>query len=658
MKTITALLLTVFSVLLAGSAFATDIVSVTPSASQLPAYDLLEIAIELDTAYTNPYDPAEVTVDIAMTTPAGDETFPAFWFEPYDYELVGGYESFTPAGPGHWLARYAPLAAGEYSFRVVVHDDGGEVVSDDYLFTATAAVSPGFVRVSDRNSRYFAFDDGRSYVPLGFNVDWTRETSGGFAYLDYLDDLAGGGGNWTRLWMTHFNQGFVLEWGAYHWTGYYEGLGRYSQQAGARLDAVLAHAQDVGVYLQIVLHQHSQFETPQWSSWADNPYNAANGGPCATSADYFTNEQALTYARNLHRYMVARYAAYRSVLAWELWNEADLISGVHMDLMTPWSQEMAAQIRALDPAHHLVTTSFGLPLTLPTYDLTTWDYNNRHQYVYGSWMIGLFLGPYRDAGTPLLLGEFGIDYEAIFNARDTLGVNVHNGIWSCLMRGYAGGSMYWWWDDYIAVLDLWSLNQPPGAFLAGEDIARFNSDATVSAAAGRKALEAAGIARQKEDVTSEAWVWVHDRQSDWWGPMEDIAPVENAVVTLSALGGEAGTVWTAEVWDTWAGAATGTIEAEADVDSVTLTLPSFSRDLALKLSSEPPAADDDTVDDDTVDDDASDDDAVDDDTSDDDLADDDLDNDDDAGNDDTADDDLAPSSDSGDDDASCGCGGA
>jgi len=643
----------------ASPASAAEIISVTENSDQVPQYDMLEVDIVLDTIYDNPYDASQVTVDVVMDTPGGSEQFPAFWFEPYTYTLEDGREVFTPAGPGWWKARYAPLAAGEYSFRVVAHDASGEAQSDEYFFTAAAPASCGFVRVSEQNPRYFAFDDGANYVPLGFNVDWAREDAGGFAYMGYLDDLAAGGGNWTRLWLTHFAQGLILEWGAYHPTGYYQGLGRYSQQAGARLDAILARAEDLGVFIQIALHQHSQFEVPQWSSWADNPYNAANGGPCATSADYFTNEQALAYERNLHRYEVARYAAFRSVLAWEMWNEADLITGVHMDLMTPWTQDMAAQVRGLDPAHHLVTTSFGSPVMLPTYDLTTWDFNNRHQYVYGSWLVGLFLGPFRDAGTPLLLAEFGIDYEAIFNPRDTLGVNVHNGIWSALLHGYAGGSMYWWWDDYIGPLGLWSMNLPPGAFLANEDITRFAGDAAASAASGRKKLETCGITAMKDEAVAEAWVWVHDLASDWWGTMDDIAPIENAVLTLDHLGGVPGTTWSGEVWDTWQGEAVAEVASVSDGEAVSLTLPTFTRDIALKLTAEPPpdddAVDDDVIDDDTIDDDAADDDQVDDDAADDDAADDDQ-IDDDAADDDTVDDDLAADDDADDDDDANGCG--
>ncbi len=651
-------------------AIAAQIVSVTPSADTVAQYEMLEINIELDTTYDNPYDANEVTVDVVLTAPDAEQVqFPAFWFEPYDYTEQDGAEVFTPTGPGFWKARCAPPAQGDYSFHVVVHDASGDTSSDEIDFAATAPTSHGFVRVSERNARYFAFDDGAGYVPLGFNVDWAGETSGGFAYMDYVDDLAAGGGNWTRLWLTHFAQGLILEWGAYHPTGYYQGLGRYSQQAATRLDTILAHAQQIGVYIQIVLHQHSQFETPQWSSWADNPYNAANGGPCATSADYFTNDQALAYERNLHRYLVARYAAYRSLLAWEMWNEADLITDVRMDLMVPWTQDMAAQVRGLDPEHHLVTTSYGLPAALPTYDLTTWDYNNRHQYVYGSWMIGLFLGPYRAAGAPLLLSEFGIDAAGAQNARDTLGVNIHNGIWSALMRGYAGGAMYWWWDDYVGPLDLWPLNLPPGAFLADEDLTRFTDDARASAASGRKRLEACGIAAKNGDAVSEVWAWVHDPASDWWGSMDALPPIDGAVLTLAGLHDAANTTWTGEVWDTWQGQAVAAVNATSDGDTVALALPSFARDVALKLHAEPPAPDDDTVDDDTVDDDTVDDDAVDDDVDDDqadDDADDDVDDDldddmdddvdDDAADDDAVDDDLAPGHAGDDDNSGCGCG--
>ncbi len=174
----------------------------------------------------------------------------------------------------------------------------------------------------------------------------------------------------------------------------------------------------------------------------------------------------------MHRYLVARYAAYRSVMSWELFNEADGILGVLPGLINPWMRDARDRLRELDPAGHLVSTSYASPIKLPTMEATSYDFNNRHQYALGAWAIGLQIKAYHAAARPLLLAEFGIDWEGFFNDRDPLGLNIHNAVWSALFYGYAGGAMSWWWDNYVDPQNLWPLNEAPAAFLADESLNR------------------------------------------------------------------------------------------------------------------------------------------------------------------------------------------
>ena len=104
------------------------------------------------------------------------------------------------------MIRFAPRLEGLYAYRIHVEDNEGHAASPVYSFRAGEAQSRGFIRVDLGNSRYFAYDDGTSCVPLGYNICWVNGASGGFRYVEYLDDLRAGGGNWTRLWMTHLLQ--------------------------------------------------------------------------------------------------------------------------------------------------------------------------------------------------------------------------------------------------------------------------------------------------------------------------------------------------------------------------------------------------------------------------------------------------------------------
>ncbi len=562
---------------------AADILSVTLDYDQVPVYGRLEVTVTLDTTYDNPYDTEEVEVSASVIDPHGLETdVPGFWYEPYTATLEDGVEHLEPSGPGSWCVRLSPLFPGDYRFTIRVDDAAGMTLSPEYRFEATAPEGSGYIRVDARNPRYFVRDDGSSYVALGANIDWAVEASGVFAYEEYLDDLAAGGGNWTRLWMTHYGMGTALEWNAEHYTGYYDGLGRYSQQVAAKLDRIFTHAEALGVAIQLVLHQHSQFETANWSSWDDNPYNATNGGPCETSRDYFEDARALKLEHDLHRYIVARYSTFRSLLAWEIFNEAELIRGVFPRTMVPWARDVARDLRRWDPVGHPVTTSYASPVFIPGMDIYTWDFNNRHNYVYGSYLIGVGMAPYERADKPLLMSEFGIDYQAEANDLDPEGVNMHNGIWSALMHGYAGGAMNWWWDSYIAVYDLWYLNQAPRAFVGNADMSVFTQSLDPQAWDGARRLESAGIGADD----GRMWVWVRDPDSAWYRSPGDLAPVNSGRLEVVVLGTHSR--FMAEYWDTWAGEVVGQAVVEAAGGVITLALPKFTGDIAIKFTPSAP----------------------------------------------------------------------
>jgi hypothetical protein len=597
------------AVLWSATAQALSFTSVTPGASPTPTYEPFEIDAQLDATFDNPYDTDQIDVRAVVTLP--DRTtreVMVFWFEPYTRSLVNGTEVFTPTGPGSWKLRYAPMTAGAYSVQFTASANGEQVTSPAVPFAAVAGPSQGFVRVNAENPRYFVFDGGAGYVPLGFDVCWTNDNSGDYSLMAWYDSLAAGGGNWTRLWLTAFGQATILEWNADQATGYFKGLGWYAQQIGAKLDALFAYAAQKGIYVDVAMHQHSQFQCAEWSSWSDNPFNAANGGPCATSADYFTNPDALAYETKLHRYIVARYSAYRSIMAWELFNEVDLIQGVQASVTDQWQRNVAAALRQLDPAAHLIATSYSSPILLPYFDLTAFDFNNRHQYVYGEELIGLQTVQYHEAGRPVVMAEFGIGSQGPDSAIDPLGVNIHNAVWSTLMYGYAGGAMSWWWDVYIDPDHLWGLNQPPAAFLAGEDLAPFTENVELDLGGGSWQILGLGVvARTVGKARLLGWIW--DRRSDWFAGTKAPPAVRGLTLKVAADGpGEC----SVEFWNSWTGVKISAADFAAH-GAIELAVPDFTRDIAFKLDCAAAPDDDDDDDDNDDNDDDNDDDAADDD---------------------------------------------
>jgi len=614
----------------AASALGADITDLEVLNNPVPVYDVMTCRFDLSVDYDNPYDPEQVDARALITEPDNSVVeVLAFYYEPYQRELSSDIEVLTPTGePAHWRVRFAPRKEGEHSILIQVVDQSGTYYSEETGFTSVAPTADGFVRAP--GPRYLAFDDGFYYVPIGYNICW-GDDSGSYFFDAYYEEMASAGGNWSRLWMTHFGPGLTIEWGAYHPSGQYLGLGRYSQAHAFRLDTIFSKAQELGIYIQIVLNQHSQFETAMWSSWADNPFNAANGGPCETSMDFFTNEEANQLYYRRIRYMAARYGAFRSVLSWELWNEVELIKGYLPWIVDPWQHEKRDYIRSVDTQKHLITTSYASPVYLFFQDLKSFDYNQRHMYMGAAdWVPWFDHKPFLNAGVPLLIGEFGIGIYGDLDEKDPLGIHMHTGIWAALTSGYAGGAMLWWWDSYIHPNGLAGVLTAPKAFITGENMGLFTEEFQAKAWCDQaRRLWATGIRGENKyfgHAQDRILLWVHDPDYGWWSGTNPPRNLTNIRVQLPINPGR----YDIEFWDTWMAE-----KEEKEIilsDPPVLEIDRMKDDIAIKLQRI--GDDDDTADDDTMDDDSADDDAVDDDLSDDDLFDDDSTDDDDAAADD------------------------
>ncbi len=559
-----------------GALAAPTILAVRGAPAELPAFGRFEAQIEVAAAYDNPFDPAQVAVTAQVVGPLpAPLVLTAFYYQDFRRELVAGAEVLTPVGPPHWRLRFAPTVPGEYHLTVRAADATGSAEADGGTFTVGPAASPGFVALSARNPRYLAFQDGSPYVPIGINVDWP-DARGSFAYDHYFAKLQAVGGNWTRIWMTHFPPGLNLDWHADPYDP------RYDLEAAWRLDEILRRAEDAGVYVQLCLQQHSQFEAENWSSWAENPWNAVNGGPLTTSLEFFTHPVTnALFARKLG-YVAARYGAFRSILAWELWNEVDGILGYDPGVVDPWLAEKAVQLRALDVHGHLITNSYTFPpaLAATPRDWTGMDLRQVHAYFFDPVKV-LAQSAERlgDVGAPVIVAEYGLDIFGNLNARDPTGVNLHQTTWAALALGYAGGAMTWWWDSYVDPNDLYERLHVP---------AQFSADArwlTLTGPLGAATLEPADVRLEVYGQRGPdfAIAWVRDTRGDWDGrPRAELAPWDNLTLRVPRLTpGD----WLPEFVDPWTGETTpGAPVATGGDGALAVPLPSFRSDLALKLA--------------------------------------------------------------------------
>ena len=323
--------------------------------ASVATYAKFETTATISPTPTNPYDPAQVDLEGHFTAPSGAQsTVPGFPYQAYTRSLVNSRELLTPSGALTWKVRFAPTEVGTWSWSWSVTTPSGSTTSVVQTLQVVAGTSHGFLQVSPTSNRYLSYNDGSKFLAIGEDVafpDGPDEAAGRtYAYDSLFASLSAQGANWARIWLAPFGgsfpNGFGLEWND-------TGLGNYGgrQDHAWDLDYVVDLAATKGIELQTTFLWHAAYWTPAnqyWvpgvstSDWANNPYNAANGGPLASPSTVFTDTTAQAFQRQLFRYILARWGYATSIGTWELWNEVGYVDGYSSSASASWHSSMAA----------------------------------------------------------------------------------------------------------------------------------------------------------------------------------------------------------------------------------------------------------------------------------------------------------------------------
>ena len=132
-----------------------------------------------------------------------------------------------------------------------------------------------------------------------------------------------------------------------------------------RVDQIMAMCDRLGLVVIFSLWDIQRLE----EEWDNHPYNARNGGRCATPEDFFMNPtQRMRSIRRIDQ-VAARYGKYDGLI-WEMGRGLNVdelpgtVDPAYSKKIAFWTVYMMDRVRRADPQAHLLALSF-LPNTLP-----------------------------------------------------------------------------------------------------------------------------------------------------------------------------------------------------------------------------------------------------------------------------------------------------
>jgi len=182
-------------------------IEIEAAANTVGQYEKLELIIHVGAQYDNPFDPNQVDVTVLLNTPGGQQlALPAFYCQDYERrKLNQGRERANwcyPVGRGVWKARFAPTETGPYSATAQLKDRAGVIQSESVRFDCLPSPNKGFVRVSQKDPRFFELSDGTNLFAIGQNLAFVGE--GQYVNLTKAEDIFGklheNGANFLRIW--------------------------------------------------------------------------------------------------------------------------------------------------------------------------------------------------------------------------------------------------------------------------------------------------------------------------------------------------------------------------------------------------------------------------------------------------------------------------
>ena len=581
-------------------------------------YEKFEISFNNNKAYNNPFNLEEVDVQAHFISPSGkEELWPAFWHQDFQKSSKTEQKTttkgevktatqnvYTAFGAPYWKVRYSPLETGEYQYYLTIKDQVGEsrypADGSQLSFSVKSSKSKGFLKVAS-NKQYFQFDDGSPYFGIGYLGH--NNIVGTLNECQIKDEF-----NWTQV---EFDPKFFIE---------HQKIGQYDLERAFKADETIALGEEMGVYFQMVFEHWShwgddmskiagwfggnldEFEAGLFEPWAKNVYNKESGGPINYPAEYFTNQQAINYEKQLFRYWLARWGYSTNVLNWQFWGEYNSILASSSDVsnnlindnqVLAWHLEMAKYLKSID-SRHLVASN---EVPSAVWSIPEIDFAIFHLYADDlEWQAAKLIDEYQQYNKPVFIQEFGVANPEWDNQEIGL-TAFHNILWQAVINNHAGAPMKFGWvnqdNDYKIISNFFgdldtgksvsrlSINDlsPKQNF---EPITRLNRHSN-----SQEVLRPGGQVSPVEIFGfydgAANYLWIHDIRNT----TIEIQNYRYQPQTMSNIKFQINNLppgkYQVEFINTWTGQIVSTLEVQSSINSLIVEVPEFQKDIAVKI---------------------------------------------------------------------------
>jgi mannan endo-1,4-beta-mannosidase len=328
------------------------------------------------------------------------------------------------------------------------------------------ALGSNYIIVSD-SGRYFQFEDGTDFLPLGFdqmpdfpeslykvypinNLMYDKE-----ALREYFNKMHDHGVTVLRVWgeAPDYDYRYLL---------LENPVGVFNPAFARFFDDVFELAKDYKIYIMLTPYD-TYWQHYRWSYY---PYNYANGGPCHSESEGLTTDKCFEYQKARMKWFVDRYGNSDYLFSWDIMNEINWAWDVPDEsTIRAWVDRMSSWLiqyeRQKWGKNHIITVSTSYTptwgdLRYVVFQHPNIDFATTHMYedviasppdviapavsvnttvksVLNQFVSG-DMRPYFDSESGPINGELEESFDNEY---------YHNMIWAHLASGGAGSNLRW-----------------------------------------------------------------------------------------------------------------------------------------------------------------------------------------------------------------------